>query len=155
MIGMLTCSILETMCFWCALSRYRWCKKTIWPWSVWYIFLIIKVQAGNAQTWHGNGVLSMEFLLERKSSLFSQCQIYCNMNIRNHQPWFWVNKKIFHSPELLGHFGMIPRILTMIIVRENSEVVMKFTQMIASCVSVQIFPAQRWRRCDSTVLAGE
>ena len=30
---------------------------------------------------------------------------------------------IIHSPELLGHFGMISRILTMIPVRENSEVV--------------------------------
>ena len=31
--------------------------------------------------------------------------------------------KLEYFTEILGHFGMIPRILTMITVRENSEVV--------------------------------
>ena len=35
---------------------------------------------------------------------------------------FWLPAVLF-LPEMLGHFGMIPRILTMIPVRENSEVV--------------------------------
>ena len=46
-------------------------------------------------------------------------------------PCIWVND---HNSLtwIVGHLGMISRILTMILVRENSEVVMKFTQMYPS-----------------------
>ena len=37
---------------------------------------------------------------------------------------------IIHSSEMSGYFGMVPRNLTFNAVRENSEVVMKFTQNI-------------------------
>ena len=37
---------------------------------------------------------------------------------------------IIHLPEMLGHFGMIPLINHDSRLRSNSEVVMKFTQMV-------------------------